>query len=127
MRATLLQSVFPQDTNSQGTLFAGTLVGWMDRAAAYAAMRRAGTQVVTAAMEEIVFRVPIRQGDLVEVDAQVVEEGRTSVRVKIDVWRERIEDGSRELCVAGHFTLVAVGRDGRPVVISPKRPDPGPA
>ncbi len=117
MRATSLQSVFPQDTNSQGNLFAGTLVGWMDRCAAYAAMRRARGTVVTAAMDEISFRVPIVKGDLVDIDAVVESVGETSMRVKIDVWRERIEDGSRELCVVGHFTLVAVGRDGRPVSV----------
>lgn len=113
--ANSLNSVFPQDTNSQGNLFAGTLVGWMDRCAAYAAMRRARGNVVTAAMDEISFRVPIVKGDLVEIDAVVESVGQTSMRVKIDVWRERIEDGTRELCVVGHFTLVAVGRDGRPV------------
>ncbi len=120
MQASILQSVFPQDTNSLGTLFAGTLVGWMDKAAAYAAMRRVRGGVVTAAMEEIAFREPIRQGDLVEVDAQVVSVGRTSLRVRIDVWRERLEDGSRELCVQGHFTLVAVGRDGKPIPVPPE-------
>lgn len=124
MQASILQSVFPQDTNSLGTLFAGTLVGWMDKAAAYAAMRRVRGGVVTAAMEEIAFREPIRQGDLVEVDARVVSVGRTSLRVRIDVWRERLEDGSRELCVQGHFTLVAVGRDGKPI---PVPPEPVPA
>jgi acyl-CoA hydrolase len=117
MRATSLQSVFPQDTNSQGNLFAGTLVGWMDRCAAYAAMRRARGTVVTAAMDQINFRIPIVKGDLVDIEAVVESVGETSMRVKIDVWRERIEDGSRELCVVGHFTLVAVGRDGRPVVV----------
>ena len=116
-RATVLQSVFPQDTNSQGNLFAGTLVGWMDRAAAYAAMRQARGTVVTAAMDEITFRTPIVKGDLVEIEAVVESIGRTSMRVKLDVWRERIEDGTRELCVVGHFTLVAVGRDGRPVAV----------
>jgi acyl-CoA hydrolase len=117
MRATSLQSVFPQDTNSQGTLFAGTLVGWMDRCAAYAAMRQARGNVVTAAMDEISFRIAIVKGDLVEIEAVVESIGHTSMRVKLDVWRERIEDGTRELCVVGHFTLVAVGRDGRPVMV----------
>ena len=116
-RATCLQSVFPQDTNSQGNLFAGTLVGWMDRCAAYAAMRQARGTVVTAAMDEITFRSAIVQGDLVEIEGVVERIGRTSMRVKLDVWRERIEDGTRELCVVGHFTLVAVGRDGRPVAV----------
>jgi acyl-CoA thioesterase YciA len=89
----------------------------MDRCAAYAAMRRAHGPVVTAAMEEIDFKTPILKGDLVEIEANVVGVGRTSMRVKLDVWRERIEDGTRELCVVGHFTLVAVGRDGRPVAV----------
>jgi acyl-CoA hydrolase len=91
----------------------------MDKAAAYAAMRRVRGPVVTAAMEEIAFQVPIRQGDLVEVEARVVSIGRTSLRVKVEVWRERLEDHSRELCVQGHFSLVAVGRDGRPVSVPP--------
>ncbi|HWH14636.1 MAG TPA: hotdog domain-containing protein [Miltoncostaeaceae bacterium] len=110
-----------------GTLFAGTLVGWMDKAAAYAAMRRVRGPAVTAAMEEIAFQVPIRQGDLVEVEARVVSVGRTSLRVKVEVWRERLEDHSRELCVQGHFSLVAVGRDGRPVAVPPPIGDELPA
>jgi acyl-CoA hydrolase len=68
-------------------------------------------------MDQINFRIPIVKGDLVDIEAVVESVGETSMRVKIDVWRERIEDGSRELCVVGHFTLVAVGRDGRPVVV----------
>lgn len=123
MRASLLQSVFPTDSNSLGTLFAGTLVGWMDKAAAYAAMRRVRGSVVTAAMEEIAFREPIRVGDLVEVDAQIVRTGSTSLRARVDVWREQLETGKRELCVQGHFTLVAVGRDGRPIPVPPPADD----
>lgn len=126
MRATILQSVFPQDTNSQGTLFAGTLVGWMDKASAYAAMRRVRGGVVTAAMDEIAFKVPIRLGDLVEVDARVESVGRTSMRVRVDVWREHLGDGHRELCVTGHFTVVAIGPDGRPTPVLRARADPEP-
>lgn len=123
MRASILQSVFPSDSNSLGTLFAGTLVGWMDKASAYAAMRRAQGPVVTAAMEEIAFRQPIRVGELVEVDAQVVHVGTTSLRVRIDVWRERIGPGARELCVQGHFTMVAVDDAGHPRPVPPAAED----
>lgn len=124
MRASLLQSVFPSDSNSLGTLFAGTLVGWMDKASAYAAMRRTQGAVVTAAMEEIAFRHPIRVGELVEVDAQVIHVGTTSLRVRVDVWRERLRPGEeRELCVQGHFTMVAVDDDGRPRAVPPQAAD----
>lgn len=123
MRATLLQSVFPSDSNSLGTLFAGTLVGWMDKASAYAAMRRVHGPVVTVAMEEIAFRRPIHVGQLVEVDAQVVRVGTTSLRVRIDVWREQLDTGARELCVQGHFTMVAVDGAGRPMPVPPASDD----
>ncbi len=71
MEARTLHLVFPTDTNSLGTIFGGTLVAWMDKVAAFAAIRRARCTVVTAAIEGIDFRVPIRQGDLVELFARV--------------------------------------------------------
>lgn len=119
MEARLLESVFPTDTNPQGNLFGGTLVAWMDKAAGFAAMRRARTTVVTAAIEDISFRVPILQGDLVDVSARVVEVGRTSMRVRVEVRKERPIEGTSELCTVGHFTLVAMGPDRRPTPVPP--------
>ena len=119
MRATVLESVFPTDTNSRGTLFGGTLLAWMDKAAAYAAVRRTRTAVVTAAIERVSFTIPIYQGQLVVLDAEVERVGRTSLRVKVEVYRENPSDGSRELCTVGHFAMVAIGPDGRPTPIGP--------
>ena len=120
MEARLLESVFPTDTNPQGNLFGGTLVSWMDKAAGFAAMRRARSSVVTAAIEDIAFRVPILQGDLVEVAARVVEVGRTSMRVRVEVRKESPIDGTGELCTVGHFTMVAMGPDRRPTPVPPE-------
>ena len=64
--------VFPGDTNHLGTLYGGTLMAWMDSAAAIAGVRRAGTRtVVTAVVDELTFRVAIREGELVELIAEV--------------------------------------------------------
>lgn len=119
VEARLLESVFPTDTNPQGNLFGGTLLAWMDKAAGYAAMRRARGSVVTAAVENIAFTVPIRQGDVVELVARVGHVGRTSMRVGVEVYREDLTDGSRVLCTEGHFTMVAIDADGRPVAVPP--------
>lgn len=119
MEARLLESVFPTDTNPRGNLFGGTLVSWMDKAAGYAAMRRARSVVVTAAIEDIAFNVPIVQGDLVEVFARVVSVGRTSMRVRVEVSKEDALEGTTQLCTVGHFTMVAVGADRRPVPVPP--------
>jgi acyl-CoA hydrolase len=113
----MLESVFPTDTNPRGRLFGGTLVAWMDKAAGYAAMRRARNVVVTAAIERIDFRVAVRQGDLVELVATVESVGRSSLRVRVDVYREDPIAESRELCTSGHFVVVAVDEAGRPAPI----------
>jgi len=120
VEARLLESVFPTDTNPRGRLFGGTLVAWMDKAAGYAAMRRARNVAVTAAIEEINFTVPVRQGDLVELVARVEEVGRTSMRVRVEVFKEDAIHGTRELCTTGRFTLVSVDASGSPVPVPPE-------
>ena len=124
MEARLLESVFPTDTNPQGNLFGGTLVSWMDKAAGFAAMRRSRTSVVTAAIDDIAFKVPIVQGELVEITARVVKVGRTSMRVRVDVSKENPIAATSQLCVVGHFTMVAMGPDHTPVVVPPMEGDP---
>lgn len=122
MEARLLESVFPTDTNPQGNLFGGTLMSWMDKAAGFAAMRRSRSTVVTRAIEDIAFEVPILQGELVEVYAKVVHVGRTSMRVRVQVSKENPRTGTSELCVVGHFTMVAMGPDRTPIEVPPEEP-----
>jgi acyl-CoA hydrolase len=114
-----LQIVFPGDTNHLGTLFGGTLMAWMDRAAYLAATRRARGTCVTRKVDEIEFRTPIFSGDFVELIGRVESVGRTSLAVLVEVYRENPDDASRELCTTGRFTMVHVGDDGLPAEIPP--------
>jgi uncharacterized protein (TIGR00369 family) len=123
MKATLLESVFPTDTNPQGTLFGGQLVAWMDKAAGIAAMRQARRTVVTAAIENISFHLPILVGDLVELEARVVSVGRTSMVVEVEVWREGPFGTDREQCTVGRFTMVALDEERRPTPVPPLTAD----
>lgn len=123
MKATLLEMVFPTDTNPHGTLFGGQLVAWMDKAAGVAAMRRARGPVVTVAIDSIDFKVPVRVGELVELTAEVISIGRTSMRVRVEAIRERPVEGTRESCNVGHFTLVAIDAEHRPTPVPPEMPD----
>ncbi len=109
-----LQIVFPGDTNHMGTLFGGTLMAWMDRAAYLAATRRARGTCVTRKVDEIEFRTAIVSGDFVELIGRVESVGRTSLVVLVEVYRETPADGARELCTTGRFTMVHVGDDNKP-------------
>lgn len=116
----MCQFVFPGDTNHLGTLYGGTLMAWMDSAAAVAAVRRAGSAaVVTAAVDTLTFRVVIHQGELVELVARVESVGRTSMRVKVEAHREDPVAHTRELCTEGTFAMVAVDESGRPTPVRP--------
>jgi acyl-CoA thioesterase YciA len=117
--ARIMEFVFPSDTNPQGNLFGGALVAWMDKAAAFAAIRRSHGSVVTAAIEGLTFSVPIRQGDMVELVGVVEHVGRTSMRVHVQVWRESHRGDQAQLATEGRFTMVAINEDGRPRPVDP--------
>lgn len=108
--------VFPEHTNPGGAAFGGFVLGLMDKVGSYAAARFAASPVVTVSVGEVIFKVPIRTGDLLEVVSRVVGHGRTSIRVEVEVWRERFGGGAdtRELATTGGLVFVAVDDDGRP-------------
>ena len=115
----LLEIVFPDHTNHLGTLFGGQALAWMDKAAFIAASRHARRTVVTARSEQVDFRVPVRQGQLVEVLAWVVEVGRTSMQVNVELHTESLRDGSRQLCTSGRFVMIALDDEGQPTTVPP--------
>ena len=109
--------VFPTDVNHYGTLFGGKAVAMMDVVASIAAMRASHKPVVTASIDRVDFKSPIREGDFVENVARVVAVGRTSITVEVELWGEIPATGERRLSTVGKFVLVAIDREGRPAPI----------
>ncbi len=106
--ARMLEMVFPDHTNHLGTLFGGQALAWMDKAAFIAASRYSRRSVVTARSEQVDFRMPVRQGQLVEVIARVAEVGRSSMQVEVELYAEDLLDGLRQLCTIGRFVMIAM-------------------
>lgn len=119
IEARLQEIVFPDHTNHLGTLFGGQALAWMDKAAFIAATRYSRRTVVTARSEQVDFRLPIRQGQLVETIARVVEVGRTSMQVDVELVAEDLLSGERETCTRGRFVMIALDSRGRPVAVDP--------
>jgi uncharacterized protein (TIGR00369 family) len=117
--ARLLHMVFPDHTNHLGTLFGGQALAWMDMASFIAASRYARSTVVTARSEQVDFNQPIHKGDLVEVVAQLVKVGRSSMSVDVEVITENLLTGERKLCTRGHFVMIALDPLGRPTPVPP--------
>ena len=116
-KARLCEIVYPEHTNSQGTLFGGHALSLMDRLAFIVASRHTRMPVVTACSEKVEFRAAVKQGELIELVGKVTDQGRSSMRVMIEMHREDLLTGDRSLCTTGEFVMVAVDDDGRPAPI----------
>lgn len=110
----MLEIIFPGQTNSLGTAFGGHILSLMDKAAGFAAGRYCKGPVVTASIDKVDFHVPIRNGDALEIVAHVESVGRTSMRVRVNVYREARDTREHTLATTGQITMVAIGADGRP-------------
>jgi acyl-CoA hydrolase len=111
------QLVFPQDANILGTLFGGKAVAMMDEVGAIVAMRACRKAVVTASIDRLDFKEPIRIGEFVEVIARIVKVGRTSLTAQVELWAEEPASGRRRLSTTGSFVFVAVDEHGTPTPI----------
>ncbi|MGD9806690.1 MAG: acyl-CoA thioesterase [Hyphomicrobiaceae bacterium] len=109
--------IFPEHANHYGTLFGGNALSFMGKAAFVAATRRARTAVVMASSDKIDFHMPVRVGELIELDARVARVGRSSMTVEVEVTAEALLTGERRLAMRGSFEMVAVNAVGRPVAI----------
>ena len=86
IRITLL----PRDTNSQGTIFGGVILSYIDMAGAIEAHRRTRVErLVTVAMREVIFHKPVFVGDLVSFYTETLRIGTTSITVRVIVEAER--------------------------------------
>ena len=112
--ATIRVTAMPADTNPYGGVFGGWLMSQMALGAGSLASRVARGKCVVVAADELRFPGAMAVGDELSVYAEVVKQGRTSLRIAVEaVARER--DGERETSVAsGQFTFVALDNQDKP-------------
>ncbi len=120
----VVKIVFPSTTNHYDTLFGGTALQWMDEVAAIASIRFSRQQTVTVSLDRIDFQNPIPSGSIVELVARVVSVGRTSMKVRVNVYKELRDHDSREKAISGLFTFVAINSEKQPIRIEWDRPLP---
>jgi len=108
----MTELVLPNDTNRLGNLLGGRLMHLMDIAGAIAAARHTNRVCVTASVDEMNFLHPIKQGDIVILQASVNRVFRTSMEVGIRVVLEDPLSGVRKHANTAYFTYVALDDAG---------------
>ena len=113
-----LQTVaMPKDTNPNGDIFGGWLLSQMDIAGMVTASDMASGRVATVAIEGMAFLTPVHVGAVVSCYCDVLEVGRSSVRIVVEVWINSQHDGEPIKVTEGEFVFVAIDENGRTRVI----------
>lgn len=118
-RVTLSQLMHPEHANLLGNVHGGWIMKLVDEAGALASMRHAQRKVVTVAIDSMVFRQPIRIGDLIILNAEVTYTGRTSMEAEVQVQAENPVTGERTHTNTAYLVYVALDDDGRPTTVPP--------
>jgi acyl-CoA hydrolase len=109
--------VLPNDTNTQGNLFGGQLLAWMDLISSVSAHRHCKRVVVTASVNNVSFQKPIKHASILTLEAKVSRAFSSSMEVFVDVFVEDEITGVREKCNEAIYTFVAVDQNGGPIQV----------
>lgn len=109
----------PDMANFSGKVHGGHVLKLLDQVAYACASRYAGMYVVTLSVDRVLFRQPIRVGELVTFLASVNYTGNTSMEVGIKVVSEDIHKGVATHTNSCFFTMVAMNEDGTPGKVPP--------
>lgn len=118
--STLMQ---PEHANIHGFVHGGWIMKLVDEAGALACMRHAQSRVVTVAVDRMLFKEPIRIGDLVILTAEVSYAGRTSMEAEIHVVAENPVTGECTHTNTAYVVYVALGGDQAPTPVPPLKPE----
>jgi acyl-CoA hydrolase len=115
----MLEYVLPQHANIGGTVFGGQIMAWVDLCAAICAQRHAGRPCVTAFVDDLLFKRPVRVGQVVRLRAELTATFRTSMEIDVEVWGEDTITGEQWPTVECRVTFVAMDEHRKPTPVPP--------
>ena len=111
--ATLRTIAMPADANPGGYIFGGWLLSQMDIAGMITASEVARGRVATVAVDGMAFLTPVHVGAVVSCYCDVLDVGRSSIRIMVEVWINSPHDGEPLKVTEGEFVFVAIDEAGR--------------
>ena len=105
----------PADCNANGDIFGGWVMAQVDLAGSVLPARYVNGRMATVAVNQFIFKQPVKVGDILSFFAEVTRIGNTSITVQVEVYAERFRAQGRYIKVTeASLTYVAIGDDGKP-------------
>jgi acyl-CoA thioesterase YciA len=100
-------------------MFGGTMMSLIDESAVSYAMQLCDTpRMVTVKIDELIFKKPVKIGNLLKVYGKVIEFGTTSVSIYIEVRKHNVYTGNQEIVTHTNIKFVRIDDEGNPLAIS---------
>ncbi len=109
--------VLPNDTNTFGNLMGGRLMYWMDIAAGIVAGKHSNAPCMTASVDNLSFKTPIKLGNIVHIEAKVTRAFNTSKEIHLKVWGEDNLHQYKYESNEAYFTFVALDPNNKPRIV----------
>ncbi|KJR39751.1 acyl-CoA thioesterase [Vibrio navarrensis] len=107
----------PADTNANGDIFGGWIMSQLDLAGGILAKEISSGRIVTVSVSDIIFKKPVKVGDVVCCYGECTKIGRTSMSIDLELWVKPIRAHGVEdrfmVCNAT-FNYVAIDGEGKP-------------
>ena len=105
----------PADTNGNGDIFGGWVMAQVDLAGSVLPARYVRGRMATVAVNQFIFKQPVRVGDILSFYSHLTRVGRTSITVQVEVFAERFSaQGQYVKVTEASLTYVAIDMEGRP-------------
>jgi acyl-CoA hydrolase len=117
--AEMLEYVLPQHANLYGNVFGGQIMAWVDLCGVVCAQRHAGRPCVTVFVDDLLFKRPVRVGQVVRLRSQITAAFRTSMEVEVQVIGEDTVTGEQWPTLECLVTFVAVNDELKPTPVPP--------
>ena len=105
----------PADCNANGDIFGGWVMAQVDIAGSVIPARHIGGRMATVAVNEFIFKQPVRGGDILSFYGSVKRIGNTSITVLVEVYAEQFRSQGHFVKVTeASLTYVAIDDNGRP-------------
>ncbi|GAB2824888.1 acyl-CoA thioesterase [Comamonas piscis] len=110
----------PADCNANGDIFGGWVMSQVDLGGSVLPLRHSRGRTVTVAVNEFIFKQPVRVGDILSFYAKLVKVGTTSMTVEVEVYAERLsKQGQFFKVTQATLTYVAIDEEGHPRTVPP--------
>ncbi|WP_439114650.1 acyl-CoA thioesterase [Hydrogenophaga sp.] len=108
----------PADTNGNGDIFGGWVMAQVDLAGSVLPARYVRGRMATVAVNQFIFKQPVRVGDILSFFSHVTRVGNTSITVQVEVFAERFSaQGQYVKVTEASLTYVAIDMEGKPRAI----------